>query len=181
LKISETSLAGAYVIQPELLTDERGFFARTFCRAEFARLDLDTQIEQCNISFNVKKGTLRGLHYQIAPHAETKIVRCTMGAMYDVVVDLRPGSPTLHQWIAVELNAHNRTMLYIPKGFAHGFQTLADNTEVLYQMSTPYVAEAARGILWDDPLLAVQWPLPSHTISEKDRTYPLLEARDTVR
>ena len=181
MKISETSLAGAYLIEPELLTDERGFFARTYCRTELARLDLDTWIEQCNISFNVKKGTLRGFHYQIAPHAETKIVRCTMGSMYDVIVDLRPGSRSLHQWIAVELNEHNRRMLYIPKGFAHGFQTLADNTEVFYQMSALYVPDAARGIRWDDPVLGVQWPLPSPTISEKDRTYPLLETRDPVR
>src|SRR5258706_7740854 len=148
-------------MEPELLTDERGFFARTFSRQEFAELHLDSRIEQCSISFNRKKGTLRGMHYQIAPHAETKIVRCTMGAIYDVIVDLRADSATLYKWIAVELSAEDRKMLYIPQGFAHGFQTLEDNTEVSYQISTAYAPEAARGVRWDDPRIGVQWPLPN--------------------
>lgn len=181
MKISETSLSGAYIIQPELLTDERGFFARTYCRAELAPLHVDLRVEQCSISFNVKRGTLRGLHYQIAPHAESKIVRCTMGAIYDVIVDLRPGSPTLHQWFGLELSAENRLMIYIPEGLAHGFQTLAENTEVYYQIASPYVPEAARGIRWDDPLLAVQWPLSCPTLSQRDRTLPFLEAHNPIR
>ena len=176
MKILETRLPGAYVIELELLKDERGFFARTFCRSELQALNLETDIEQCSISFNTKKGTLRGLHYQIAPHEEVKIVRCTMGAAFDVIVDLRPGSPTFRHWTGLELSAENRLMVYVPKGFAHGFQTLNDDTELHYQISVAYAPRSARGIRWDDPELAVQWPLLATHISEKDRSYPFLDA-----
>ena len=176
MKISETRLAGAYVIEPELLKDDRGFFARTFCRSELQALNLETDIEQCSISFNVNKRTLRGMHYQIAPHEEVKIVRCTMGAAFDVIVDLRPDSPTFRRWTGLELSEENRMMVYVPKGFAHGFQTLRDDTELQYQISIAYAPSSARGIRWDDPKLAVQWPLPVTHISDKDRDYPLLDA-----
>jgi dTDP-4-dehydrorhamnose 3,5-epimerase len=174
LRISETRLAGAYLIEPELLKDERGFFARTFCRGELQALKLETHIEQCSISFNLKKGTLRGMHYQIAPDEEVKIVRCTMGAVFDVIIDLRPGAPTFRQWISVELSEENRRMVYIPKGFAHGFQTLRDDSELQYQISIAHAPASSRGIRWDDPALAISWPLPVTQVSEKDLGYPPL-------
>src|SRR6266487_3389064 len=154
----ETTLKGAFIIEPERLEDERGFFARSFCRKEFEDHGLNPNLVQCSISFNKKKGTLRGMHYQISPHAEAKLVRCTMGAIYDVIIDLRPHLPTFKQWIAVELTAENRQMLYIPEGFAHGFQTLTDNTEVYYQMSQFYYPEYSRGVRWDDPAFGIVWP-----------------------
>ncbi|TAK32245.1 MAG: dTDP-4-dehydrorhamnose 3,5-epimerase [Chloroflexota bacterium] len=170
----ETALKGAFIIDPERLEDERGFFARTFCQREFAARGLSQQFVQCNISFNSKQGTLRGMHYQGAPHEEAKLVRCTRGAIYDVIVDLRPVSPTFKRWIAVELNAENQRMLYVPQGFAHGFQTLEDETEIFYQMSEPYVPDCARGFRWDDPTFAIAWPsVPTRTISSKDRSYAL--------
>jgi dTDP-4-dehydrorhamnose 3,5-epimerase len=168
----ETDLKGAFVIEPEKLSDERGFFARTWCSREFTRHGLNPIVSQCNISFNKKKGTLRGLHYQEAPHQETKLVRCTAGAIYDVIIDLRPDSATLKRWISVQLNANNREMLYIPEGFAHGFLTLADNTEVFYQMSEFYSAEHARGVRWDDPAFNIEWPLDITMMAEKDRNFP---------
>ena len=169
---TETKLAGAFVIEPERVEDERGFFARTWCVREFEERGLNTRLVQCNISFNKQKGTLRGMHFQIEPHAETKLVRCTMGAMYDVIVDVRPDSPTLGRWVAVELSADNRKMLYIPEGFAHGFQTLVDNTEVFYQMAEFYHPESARGLRWDDPVLGIAWPPEEHrTIAAKDLDY----------
>ncbi len=168
---TETNLKGAFIIDPERIEDERGFFARTWCQTEFEAHGLDTRLVQCNISFNAKKGTLRGMHYQASPYEETKLVRCTMGALYDVIIDLRPASPTFKQWIAVELTADNRRMLYIPGGFAHGFQTLEDSTEVFYQMSEIYHSESARGVRWDDPAFVVEWPLPDPIMSAKDRTY----------
>lgn len=169
---TETKLKGAFIIAPEKLEDERGFFARTWCQQEFGAHGLNLRMVQCNISFNKNKGTLRGMHYQIAPHEEAKLVRCTMGAIYDVIIDLRPNSPTFKQWIAVELTAQNHQMLYIPEKFAHGFQTLVDNTEVFYQMSEFYHPECARGVRWDDPAFGIQWPLDEVLIlSEQDRNY----------
>jgi dTDP-4-dehydrorhamnose 3,5-epimerase len=165
---TETKLQGVFIIEPELLKDERGFFARTWCRHEFEAYGLTTVFVQGNISFNYKRGTLRGMHYQEEPHAEAKLVRCTMGAIYDVVLDLRPDSPTYKQWIAVELTAENRLMLYIPQGLAHGFQTLADNSEVFYQMSEFYHPECARGIKWDDLNFAIRWPIAHKIISSTD-------------
>ncbi len=170
----ETKLPGIFIVEPERFADERGFFARTWCQDEFAAHGLNPRLVQCNISFNEKKGTLRGMHYQIAPHAEAKLVRCTMGAIYDVALDLRPDSPTFRQWIAVELTAENRRALYIPEGFGHGFQTLVDDTEVLYQMSEFFSPEAARGVRWDDPAFGIMWPGDDRNISDRDRRWPLL-------
>lgn len=172
---TETKLKDAYVIEPERLEDERGFFARTFCEHEFAAHGLCTRFVQCNISFNKRKGTIRGMHYQVAPHAEAKLVRCTMGAIYDVIIDLRPGSPTFAQWVAVELTAQNRRMVYVPEGLAHGFQTLEDNTEVFYQMSEFYHPECARGVRWNDPAFGIKWPLTPVIISARDQSYPDFE------
>ncbi len=171
VKFSETKLAGAYLITPELLTDGRGFFARSFCQEEFAQHGLDTRTTQCNISYNEKRNTLRGMHYQIEPYGEVKLVRCTRGEIFDVIVDLRPDSPTKLQWYGVNLTAENRHMLYIPAGFAHGFQTLTDHAEVFYQMSTLYMAHAARGVPWNDPDLGIDWPEAQHrVISVKDQS-----------
>jgi len=168
----ETKLRGAFMIEPERLEDERGFFARAWCQREFESHGLSPRLVQCDISFNTKKGTLRGMHYQVAPHEEAKLVRCTMGAIYDVIINLRPDLPTFKQWVAVELTANNRRMLYVPEGFAHGFQTLVDHTEVSYQMTEFYHPESARGVRWDDPAFAIEWPLADPILSEKDRTYP---------
>jgi dTDP-4-dehydrorhamnose 3,5-epimerase len=169
---SETRLAGVFIVEPERLEDERGFFARTWCPEEFEARGLSPRLAQCSISYNRKKGTLRGMHYQVAPYAEAKLVRCTMGAIYDVALDLRPGSPTFKQWISVELTADNRKMLYIPEGLAHGFQTLADDTEVFYQISEFYHPESARGVRWDDPAFAIEWPLPVAAVSQGDLSHP---------
>jgi dTDP-4-dehydrorhamnose 3,5-epimerase len=167
----ELSIPGAWLIEPEKQEDHRGFFARTWCQREFEARGLSAAFVQCNISFNKKKGTLRGLHYQAAPHEEAKLVRCTQGALYDVIVDLRQDSPARGQWLAVELSAVNYRLLYIPKGVAHGFQTLMDSTEIFYQMSEFYQADAARGIRWDDPELNITWPLPQPIISPRDLSY----------
>ena len=153
-----TPLAGAYLIEPEPVSDERGFFARTWCRNEFADKGLNPNLVQCNISYNKARGTLRGMHYQKAPHAEAKLVRCTQGAVYDVIIDLRSGSNTFTQWYGVELTAANRKALYVPEGFAHGFITLKDDTEVLYQMSEFFHAECAAGVRWNDPVFKIAWP-----------------------
>jgi len=169
---TKTKLKDAFIIQPERLGDHRGFFARTWCQREFEAHGLNPCLVQCNISFNRKKGTLRGMHYQPAPHAETKLVRCTMGAIYDVIIDLRPESPTFKQYCAVVLTAENRTMIYVPEGFAHGFQVLQDNTEVFYQMSEFYVPESARGVRWDDPTFAIEWPRDERIILARDQSYP---------
>ncbi len=163
---------GAFVIEPEPIVDERGFFARTFCCEEFTAYGLHPNLVQCNVSFNKRKGTLRGMHYQVPPYEEAKLVRCTMGAIFDVVIDLRPDSPTFKQWAAVELTAKNLKMLYIPENFAHGFQTLEKNSEVFYQMSEFYHPECARGVRWDDPAFGIAWPLAQSFMSEKDRGYP---------
>jgi dTDP-4-dehydrorhamnose 3,5-epimerase len=168
---TETKLKGAYRIDLELREDDRGFFARSFCQHEFSARGLKTAIAQSNVSFNRRKGTLRGMHFQTAPKAEAKLVRCGRGAIYDVIVDLRPGSVTYCSWDAVELTADNSRMLYIPEGLAHGFQTLADNSEVVYQMFEFYSPEHAAGVRWDDPAFGITWPVADPIISEKDRSY----------
>ena len=167
----ETKLKGAYIIELELLEDERGFFARSFCQKEFEECGLNLRIVQCSISYNEKKGTLRGMHYQVPPYEEAKLVSCMRGAMYDVIIDLRADSPTCCQWSAVELTAENYKMLYVPAGFAHGFQTLEDNTVVSYQMSEFYHPECAQGVRWDDPGFGIEWPLTPKIISKKDLSY----------
>lgn len=174
MRFSGTGLQGAYIVEPERREDERGFFARTFCHREFAEHGIAFNFVQCNISFNTHKGTLRGMHYQVAPHAEAKLVRCTMGAIYDVIVDLRPDSPTYRQWNSTELTAGNRRMLFVPEGFAHGFQTLEDGAEVFYQMSQDYHPESARGIRWDDPAIGIRWPLAKPVLSARDLAYPFV-------
>lgn len=171
----ETELPGVWVIELERLEDERGFFARSFCRREFERHGLSPDVEQCNISFNRHRGTLRGLHYQAPPHDEDKLVRCTMGAVWDVAVDLRPGSPTFRSWVGQTLSAASRTMLYIPKGLAHGFITLTDDAEVFYQMSEAYHPESAGGFPWNDPAFAIDWPEAPRVISDRDRSRPPFE------
>ncbi len=171
---NETSIQGVYIIDLELSKDNRGFFARTFCAQEFEERGLQPAVAQCSLSFNHKKGTLRGIHFQIPPVSEAKLVRCTQGAIYDVIVDLRAGSPTYLSHIGVALTAENRRLLYVPEMFAHGFQTLADNTEVAYQITEFYTPGYSRGLRYDDPKLAIDWPLPVTTISNKDTTWPLL-------
>jgi dTDP-4-dehydrorhamnose 3,5-epimerase len=170
----ETELPGAYVIEPEAIEDFRGFFARAWCRREFEAHGLNPDLAQVNLAFSRKKNTLRGMHYQVDPFAEAKSVRCLRGAIYDVVIDLRPDSPTFRRWTAVELTAENRRMFYIPEGFAHGYQTLTDDAEVLYQVSQFYAPECERGIRWNDPAFAVKWPeADRRIISEKDAGWPL--------
>jgi dTDP-4-dehydrorhamnose 3,5-epimerase len=171
----ETKISGAFEIDPERKSDVRGFFARTWCQKEFKDYGLDAHLVQCSISFNRSKGTLRGLHYQTAPFAEAKLVRCTQGAIYDIVLDLRPDSGTFRDWIAVTLTAENRNMVYIPRGCAHGFLTLQDATEVLYQMSEFFNSESARGVRWNDPAFRIVWPEAVRVISERDRNYPDFE------
>jgi dTDP-4-dehydrorhamnose 3,5-epimerase len=176
MRFTETKLKGAYVIEIEPIEDERGFFARSWCQQEFRDRGLNPNLVQCNVSFNQKKGTLRGMHYQIKPHEETKLVKCTRGSIYDVMIDIRRDSATFKQWTAIELSAENHKMLYIPEGFAHGFQTLEDNTEVFYQMSDFYHPESARGLRWDDPMFAIVWALTENlVISLKDQQYSLFE------
>jgi dTDP-4-dehydrorhamnose 3,5-epimerase len=166
-----TKLTGAYLIELKRFEDERGFFARSWCEKEFRDRGLNPNLVQCNISFNKKKGTIRGMHLQIPPFAEAKLVRCTRGAIYDLIVDLRPDSKTFKQWIGVELTAENRKALYVPEGFAHGFQTLEDDTEVFYQMSQFYAPECARGFRWNDPQFNIQWREEVRVISDRDREY----------
>jgi dTDP-4-dehydrorhamnose 3,5-epimerase len=169
---TETKLKGAFLIEPERLEDERGFFARTWCQRELAAHGLRATWVQSSISFNKSKATLRGMHYQAAPYEETKLVRCTAGAIYDVIVDLRPGSETHRQWLGVELTAANRRLLYIPQGVAHGFETLTDDAEVFYEISEFYRPESGRGVRWDDPVLGIEWPLKAAILSDRDRSYP---------
>jgi dTDP-4-dehydrorhamnose 3,5-epimerase len=168
----ETKLPGVFEIHIESKPDERGFFARTWCQEEFEARGLNGRLVQCSISFNKRKGTLRGMHYQAAPHAETKLVRCSRGAIYDVVLDLRPQSPTFKDWIGVVLAAEERNMIHVPEGCPHGFLTLEDESEVSYQMSEFWNAESARGVRWDDPAFRIGWPERVEVISERDRTYP---------
>jgi len=170
---TETKLKGAYIMEPEILEDERGFFARTWDQKEFERIGLNSKLVQCSISFNKKKGTLRGMHYQLAPYQEAKLVRCTRGKIYDVIIDLKPESKTFKEWFGVELGEEHYKMLYVPEGFAHGFQTLEDNTQVFYQISNYYNPDMARGILWNDPSFNIKWPLPVSEISSKDANLSL--------
>ena len=168
----ETKLAGAFVIEPERLEDERGFFARLWSEQDFEEQGLVPNFMESNTSFSRKRGTVRGMHFQASPHGQVKLVRCTTGAIFDAIIDLRPGSPTFKQWDSVELSADNRLMLYVPIDFAHGFQTLVDNTEVTYQMSSPYHPASSRGVRWDDPAFGIVWPQAERTIIARDREYP---------
>jgi len=172
MKFTETDITGAWLIDPEPIGDARGFFARVFCETEFAAHGLDTRFRQHSVSLSAERGTVRGLHFQRAPHAETKVVTCLSGAIFDVCVDLRPGSPTFRQWRGYELSEANRRRFLIPKGCAHGFQTLTDDAEVLYLISEDYNAAASAGVRWDDPAFAVRWPLPVTVMSDKDRAWP---------
>jgi dTDP-4-dehydrorhamnose 3,5-epimerase len=172
---TETKLKGAFIIDVELRADQRGAFARTFCAQEFEHHGLKPTVAQCNLSFNHQAGTLRGLHYQVPPAAETKLVRCTKGAIYDVIVDMRPESPTYRQHIGVELTADNRRALYVPELFAHGYQALTDGAEVIYQVGEFYTPGYERGLRYDDPAFGINWPLPVTMISEKDSSWPLFE------
>ncbi|MEM9593555.1 MAG: dTDP-4-dehydrorhamnose 3,5-epimerase [Acidobacteriota bacterium] len=171
----EIPIPGAYLIEPEKVEDRRGFFARTYCRRELEERDLDPTVVQCNVSVNKTKGTVRGMHWQAAPYEEIKLVRCTGGGIYDLLLDLRPESPAYKQHYGVELTRDNRLSLYIPAGVAHGFQSLEDDTEVFYQMSEFYYPEAARGVRWNDPAFDIKWPLPISVISAKDGSFPDFE------
>jgi dTDP-4-dehydrorhamnose 3,5-epimerase len=172
-----TAVRGVLVIEPERHADERGFFARTWCAEEFARRGLETSLTQCSVSFNERRGTLRGLHYQRPPFAEVKLVRCTRGAVYDVALDLRPDSDTFRRWVAVELSEDNRHAVYIPRGVAHGFYALTDGTEVAYQMAGRYEPEAAGGVRWNDPFHDVSWPGPVEVLSAADRGRPDVDVK----
>jgi dTDP-4-dehydrorhamnose 3,5-epimerase len=175
---TEAKLSGAYIIEPERLEDERGFFARVFCQEEFKAHGLHLDVVQCNISFSKKKGTLRGMHYQVSPFQEAKLVRCTKGSIYDVIIDLRPNSPTFRQWLATVLTAENERMVYVPVGFAHGFQSCEDESEIFYHMSEFYHPEAARGVRWDDPAFQISWPhVEQRVISARDRNCPDFDAK----
>lgn len=176
MRFIETGLSGAHIVELEKISDERGFFARGWCADEFRAAGFDACIAQTNISFSVRAGTMRGMHYQAAPSAEAKVVRCTRGSIFDAIVDLRPDSPTFRSWFGVELTADNHRALFVPKVFAHGFQTLEDDTEVHYLMSSSYDPGAARGLRYDDPVIGIDWPLPVTGISDRDRTWPLLES-----
>jgi dTDP-4-dehydrorhamnose 3,5-epimerase len=171
MKFTPTKITGAYLIEIEPILDERGFFARSFCTDEFQQHGLNANFVQCNVSFTSQRGTIRGMHYQVTPDTETKLVRCTRGAIYDVILDLRPESPTFKQWLAAELTADNHQMFYIPPGCAHGFQTLLDDTEVFYQMSGGYNADAARGVKWNDPAFRIKMPLVVTIINQRDLSY----------
>ena len=177
----ETPLRGAFIIEVEKREDDRGFFSRAWCKEEFEAHGLRLDVVQANINFSKRKGTLRGLHYQTRPHGEIKVVRCTKGAIYDVIIDLRPESSTYKQWIGVELRADTQAMLYVPEGFAHGYQTLEDDTEVFYPVSAYYRPEAERGVRWDDPTFGIKWPeVGERMISGKDRGWPDYAAQDSV-
>ena len=175
MKFLPTALPGVLLVDIEAIEDERGFFARSFCREEFAAHGLTPDLVQCSVSWNRRKGTLRGMHFQAPPHEETKLVRCTSGAIFDVVVDLRADSAARHQWVGVELSAANRRAVYIPPGCAHGFQTLSDDSEVFYQMSEYYHAESARGVRFDDPAFGIAWPIANPIVSARDRGLPLVK------
>lgn len=177
----ECALKGAFVIDLERREDERGFFARSWCREEFAAHGLITRLAQCNLSFSRRRGTLRGLHYQTTPYEEAKLVRCTRGALYDVMIDLRAGSPTYLRWEAVELSADSHRMVYVPEGFAHGFQTLEDSSEVFYQVSESYRPDHERGVRWNDPTFNIRWPHPEPILSPRDRRHPDFAAASLER
>ena len=173
---TQTALPGAFIVDLELRSDDRGFFARSYCSDEFAAQGLTAPLRQCSVSYNVRKGTLRGLHYQAAPHEEHKLVRCTAGAVFDVIVDIRPHSRHYNRWFGIELTAQNHRALYVPAGFAHGFITLSDDAEVYYMISVPYSPEHAQGFRWSDPAFGIQWPLSPGVISPRDAAYPLLDS-----
>jgi dTDP-4-dehydrorhamnose 3,5-epimerase len=172
MKITPAALPGALILDVDRLSDERGFFARTFCTEELGALGVDTRVAQMNISYNRRQGTLRGMHFQAAPHEESKIVRCTRGRIFDVIVDIRADSPGRGRWCAVELSQDNHRALYLPVGFAHGFQTLSDDAEVLYIMGSSYRKEAAQGYRYDDPAFGIAWPMPPTVIAQRDLDYP---------
>lgn len=177
IKFTETKLRGAFVIEPEIFKDERGFFARSYSEKEFQDHGINLRMAESHISFNKTRYTIRGLHFQEAPHAQAKLVRCTQGAIFDVIVDLRPGSPTFKQWFGEELTAENHLMLYVPAGFAHGYQTLEDNSEMFYQVSEFYVPQACAGVRWNDPAFAIQWrAMDGVTLNERDQSYPDFKA-----
>lgn len=177
---TETKLKGAFIIDIKRLEDERGFFARSYCKNEFETYGLNTNVLQANVSYNEKKGTLRGMHMQLAPHEESKLVRCTRGSIYDVIIDMRPASATYKQWIGVELSDTGYRMLYVPEGFAHGFITLEDNTHVTYQVTQYYHAGAEQCYRWDDPAFNIKWPIEPVLISDKDLAHPLIETPSTI-
>lgn len=170
----EQEFKGVFLIEPEKKEDNRGFFARVYCSEEFRKRGLADRMVQCNLSYSKKAGTLRGMHYQVPPFAEAKLIRCIYGAIYDAMIDLRPSSPTYRKWMGVKMSASHRQLLYVPDGFAHGFQTLADHTEVFYQISAPFTPEAERGIRWNDPAFGIRWPLSVSAISGKDQSHPLV-------
>jgi dTDP-4-dehydrorhamnose 3,5-epimerase len=172
---TELPLRGAYLVDVERSTDERGFFGRSYCADEFAAIGLAHEFKQCSISYNERKGTLRGLHYQGAPHEEHKLVRCTAGAVFDVIVDIRAASPTCRHWYAAELTADNRRSLFIPPGFAHGFVSLTDHAEVYYMISVAHLPQFGRGFRWDDPAFAIEWPVRPTVVSARDAAYPLID------
>jgi dTDP-4-dehydrorhamnose 3,5-epimerase len=171
---TESPLPGAYVIDLERLVDERGFFARSYCAEEFAARGLGPELRQCSVSYNARAGTLRGMHYQSTPHEEHKLVRCTAGAVFDVIVDIRPSSPTHGRWFGAELSAANRRSLFIPPGFAHGFVSLADHAEVYYMISVAHAPQSGRGFRWNDPAFAIEWPTEPVVISARDASFPLI-------
>lgn len=175
MRITESVLAGAFLVDIVRSEDERGFFARSYCADEFTAHGLSGEMRQCSLSFNARRGTLRGMHFQASPHEEEKLVRCTAGAVYDVIVDIRPQSPTRHRWLGTELTAANRRGLYIPRGFAHGFISLTDDAEVYYMISAPFAPGFDRGLRWNDPVLGIEWPLSPAVISERDAGFPLLD------
>jgi dTDP-4-dehydrorhamnose 3,5-epimerase len=177
---TQAPLRGAYLVDVEPSSDQRGFFARSYCADEFAAAGLGQVMRQCSISHNDRKGTLRGLHYQSAPHEEHKLVRCTAGAVFDVIVDIRVSSPTFRQWYGVELTADNHRSLFIPQGFAHGFVTLTDHAEVYYMISAAHAPDAGRGFRWNDPAFAIEWPASPTVVSARDATYPLMDAQSGV-
>tara|TARA_B110000003_G_C16614884_1_gene520928 strand:- start:410 stop:940 length:531 start_codon:yes stop_codon:yes gene_type:complete len=172
MKFNSTDIDGLYYVDIDRLEDERGFFGRAFCSQEFEKINLDSEVCQANISYNHSAGTLRGMHYQKSPYQESKFIRCIKGSIYDVVIDLRKNSPTYCHWFGIELNDKNRTALFVPKDFAHGFVTLADDTEVIYLVSQSYVPNAEKGIRWDDPFFAIDWPISPSLVSSKDAQWP---------
>lgn len=177
MRFIDTGFAGLFLIELELSRDERGYFARTFCQDTFSERGLQSHYPQCGTSFNARSGTVRGMHFQKPPHGEVKLIRCIRGAIHDVVIDVRAGSPTYRKHYQIELSEDDGRELYVPDGFAHGFQTLQDGSEVHYMLSARYVPEAATGLRWDDPAFSVKWPLPITVISDRDRNWPLVEGR----
>ena len=172
MRFVATDISGAFILEPEPIVDERGLFARTWCEREFAKHGIAMTIRQCSVSVNQRRGTMRGMHYQEMPYAEKRVVRCTSGAIYDVIVDLRPESRSFRRWVSVEMSRENRKMIYVPEGCAHGFVTLVDDSEVFYQMSAFYSVDHARGVRWDDPAFGIEWPIEVTTISERDKNHP---------